>query len=59
MGKPVVSVVKVGTRYDQAEVDAAVRKAVQLAGGIAHLFSPGDLVLLNRAYRMAVKGLWH
>lgn len=47
MGKPVVSVVKVGTRYDQAEVDAAVRKAVQLAGGIAHLFSPGDLVLLK------------
>lgn len=47
MAKSTVSIVRVGTSYKQAKIDTAVRKAVELAGGIAHLFSPGDLVLLK------------
>ena len=41
-----VSLVKCGS-YDTAEVEIAVKKAVDLIGGIAHFIKPGEKVLLK------------
>ncbi len=46
MGKSVVSIVRTG-ESERAEVAAAVRKAVEMAGGFGDKIKPGALVLLK------------
>ena len=46
MGKSIVALVPVDT-YDQAEVDAAIRKGIELLGGIGRFVKPEEKILLK------------
>jgi len=45
--KSVVSIVKGPEKPSEKEIDASVRKAIELAGGLTDIISPGDTVIIN------------
>lgn len=47
MKKSLVSIVKGSKKPDEKEIDAWVRKAIELAGGMADIVSAGDSVVIN------------
>jgi uncharacterized protein (DUF362 family) len=47
LNDPVVSIQRCPDPHDEAEVDAAVREAVGLLGGLSALLMPGDTVLVK------------
>lgn len=47
MGKSTVAIVKGPKKPGEKEIDAIVRKAVELAGGLTDIISPGDTVLIK------------
>ena len=47
MPKTVVSIVKGQKKPDERQIDAMVRQAVALIGGITDIISPGDTVVIN------------
>ena len=47
MGKNVVSIVKVPKNPSEKEIEANVRKAIDLVGGLTDIISRGDTVLIK------------
>ena len=47
MSKSRVSIVKTKKNPDYPEIEAAVRKAIEMIGGVEDMIKPGDLVLLK------------
>ena len=47
MGKSKVAIVKGSTKPDEKQIDTIVRKAIELAGGLTDIVSPGDTVLIK------------
>ena len=47
MAKPKVAIVKGSTKPDEKEIEASVRKAIELAGGLADIVKSGDTVIIK------------
>ena len=47
MAKTKVAIVKGNTKPDDKEVDALIRKAIELAGGLTDVVNQGDIVLIK------------
>jgi uncharacterized protein (DUF362 family) len=47
MAKTKVAIVKGPKKPGEKEIDAIVRKAIELAGGLPDIISPGDTVLIK------------
>jgi len=47
VGKSVASIVKGPKKPSEREIDASVRKAIELAGGLTDIISRGDTVLIK------------
>lgn len=47
MGRSKVAIVKGSKKPGEKEIDAIVRKAIELAGGLTDIISPGDTVLIK------------
>ena len=47
MAKPKVAIVKGSTKPDEKEIEASVKKAIELAGGLADIVKSGDTVIIK------------
>ena len=47
MAKPKVAIVKGSKKPNEKEIEASVRKAIELAGGLADVVKPGDTVIIK------------